>query len=298
MSPVNRDRFRIRDATVVLTDQAMRSVYCGQAIDGPTVDIVDESGVEALNMAAEPAEVLRLFRGLTRRFFLVCGSSNFHHLDIGFLTMLREELGGPVQLVLFDRHMDCQRFVEGTCLLHCGNWVSFACRQGLVSRAVLVGCRDYRWFPGYDRELFRTGQVVYHPHLGSPLPEGLLDPDAPVHVSVDTDILSVPSDWGVGDHSLKALVESPVWKQLSALHLVGASVQGHVTDRRLLRDLLRAAKRGSRVASAAPWYEQVCDAAYVVAAKTWASVSTRPLPLCEQQRIVGTVVEKLEECRR
>src|SRR6185503_3265276 len=138
-------------------------------------------------------------------------------LDAVNLSLWSKSLGKKLQLVLVDRHMDCQRFRENSGILHCGNWVSFCYRSGIISKAVMIGCNDYSKLKAFDSSLRDEGRFLYLPAFDSCDVGSFLDPEEPVYVSVDTDVLDVPSDWGVGKHSLKTVLASPLWEQLRSL---------------------------------------------------------------------------------
>ena len=297
-SPLIVPASRVCDATIAITDHAMRRVYRGELLDTASTDVLDDERVRRLNMVASVRDVLDVFRGLPRRFFLLCGSSNFHHLDIGFLTNLREAGVGPVQLVLLDRHMDAQRYREATGMLHCGNWVSYACRTGLVSHGVLVGCRDYRRFRDYDLELFRQGRLRYHPDLSLELPADAIDTNCPTYVSIDTDILSVRSDWGRGQHTLGAVCGAALWRQLGALPIAGASLQGHVTDARMALDCLLCSLHCGGLVGKLPLQDQVHGFVYTFTAKLLGSLCGSPLSLERQAQIMLTLVSLVGRAAR
>ena len=167
---------RIADANIVVTDEAVAEAYDESRVDFASSRIFRSAAAPRLNIGCAWEAVSEALRPLEERFGFICGSSNFHHLDVFNLDRLRRKLGEPVQLILVDQHMDCVRFSEEDGFLHCGNWVAFAYRRGLIAKAAMVGCRDYRKLRTFEDSLEKDGNLAYCPDPRDPLPRNFLDP--------------------------------------------------------------------------------------------------------------------------
>jgi len=288
---------RISDAIIALTDRAMDGCYGELATFAADVDLLPREALEAQNLMCGEKETLRLVALLGDRFFLIAGSSNFHHLEVARLARLAERTAGPVHLLLIDRHMDAQEYRERDSVLTCGNWVPYAVRRGLVRSVTLCGCDDETRDPAFDREILDDGRIAHHPDLSAPLDARLFEGCA-TYVSVDTDILAVPSDWGRGEVALSDLLAAPLWAQLANTTLCGAGIMGHVTDGRYAADMLATAwRRRGLVGSFSSFSELWADFAYGLLPKLRAGFA-RPLPLERQFEIVRSIYEKIAETAR
>lgn len=285
---------RISDANIVLTDTLMVSVYAN-VIDKRSVTLLKHGDIPSLNIMASLERLFALLAPLQAKPFMICGSSNFHHLDAVNLTLHREQAGKPLQLILVDRHMDCQRFKEGSKTLHCGNWVSYAYRKGLIDRVVMVGCDDFSRLSSFDNLLREDGRWLYLPDFQSVQLKPFLDPALPVYISVDTDVLDVPSDWGRGRHSLRTVLESPLWEQLSEFQVTGAFLNGHVTDSRRLADAFAFSLRSEPggLTGLGP-RELLIDAAITFKDKLVASLAGSPLPPDQQLDIMAAFHARIQ----
>lgn len=270
--------YRFSDANIVCTDRLMEKAYAGDAIDAATVTVLPHAGLDTLNFMAPIDLIFSRLSSLKARPFMICGSSNFHHLDAVNLTLHRAKAGRPLQLLLLDRHMDCQRFGSGSTSLHCGNWVSYAYREGLIDRVAMAGCNDYSRQSSFDRLPRDEGRFLYLPDFRAARLSGFLDPDLPLYLSVDTDVLDVPSDWGRGRHSLDMVMGSPLWDEIRNFKVVGAFLNGHVTDGRRLGDALMAPLRSefSGLKGLGP-ADLAMDMAITFKDKLVASLAAKPL---------------------
>ena len=228
--------------------------------------------------------------------FMICGSSNFHHLDAFNLTLQREKVGEPLQLVLVDRHMDCQRFRQGATQIDCGNWVSYAYRKGLIDRVAMVGCDDFPRLSSFDPLPREEGHFLYQPDFRSVRLEGFLDPGKPVYISVDSDVLDVPSDWGRGRHSLETVLASPLWDQLAEFPVVAAFLNGHVSDGRRLADAFAFSLRSEPggLSGLGP-VELAIDAAITFKDKLVATLAGKPLPPQRQFTIMAAFHDRIRQ---
>lgn len=287
---------KISDANIVLTDQIMRKVYSGDAIEAESVILLGDEGIASLNIMASVHRLFSVLSPLAAKAFMICGSSNFHHLDAFNLTLHRNRIGTPLQLVLVDRHMDCQAYREGSTMLHCGNWVSYAYRKGLIDRVAMVGCDDFSRLSSFDNGIRLDGRMLYQPDFRSVDLRGFLDPSLPAYVSVDTDVLDVPSDWGRGRHSLESVMASPMWDQLAEFPLAGAFLNGHVSDGRRLADAFAFSIRSEPggLAGLGP-KELLIDAAITLKDKLVASLSGAPLSPARQFSIMSAFHGRIKE---
>lgn len=279
---------RISDANIVLTDKLMESVYAGEVVDSRSVVLLKHEGIATLNIMAPLDRLFSLLAPLKAKPFMICGSSNFHHLDACNLTLHREAAGMPMQLILVDRHMDCQKFREESRTLHCGNWVSYAYRKGLIDRVAMVGCDDFSRLSSFDNLMREEGKWLYQPDFRSVNLVPFLDPARPVYISIDTDVLDVPSDWGRGRHSLDTVLQSSLWDQLADFRVTGAFLNGHVTDGRRLADAFAFSLRSEPggLTGLGP-RELLIDAAITFKDKLVASLAGAPLPPREQLSIMA-----------
>jgi hypothetical protein len=289
----------VRESVFLVTDRAVSDVYRGIALDPGTTSFYDAPGIPSLNLGGTPESLFRIFQDLETRFYSFCGSSNFHHIDTVNLSRLRSALGLPLQLILVDQHMDCCLYEEDRRFLHCGNWVSYAYRKGLISKAVMIGCRDYRKLSNFDSSLEKDGNLVYIREPSEADLNGWLDPGQPCYLSIDTDVLSVPSDWGMGLHTLEALLSSPFWGFLEKADWVGAFLHGHVTDDRRFLDMALASFRGPQVKAAGnPFRDLGVNLMHAVWPKLRASLFLPTLTMEEQLGIMLALYARCERARR
>ncbi len=287
--------FNIYDTLIAITDSAMKKCYLND--DFVSLDncyIYKNSTIESFNLFCPASKLINTFNDITK-FFLIAGSSNFHHLEVSRLKNLKERLNTPLQLILFDRHMDAQFYNNKDRLLTCGNWISFAVRQNLVSNVILCGCNDETMQPAFDSELLNSGKIIYHKDISLQLDSGLLNLMQPTYISVDTDILNFPSDWGRGKLSLENFLSSPVWQQLKQCNIVGAGIMGHVTDNRRAIDMIYAAyKRRRELKSSQCSMDEIkADIIYGLFPKMQASWRGSPLDITDQFNIIYSVYQKI-----
>ena len=135
------------------------------------------------------------------------GTGDYHYISLFWLERIAE----PFELLLFDNHPDDQPTAFGTDILSCGSWVAGA--------RSLPFCRATRWI----RSL-----------------EDLSDcnPDHPVYISIDLDILSTDfarTDWDQGDMTLDGLCEALAGLSASC-RIIGADICGGITEAQGGRD--------------------------------------------------------------
>ncbi|MCK4365203.1 MAG: arginase family protein [Thermoplasmatales archaeon] len=290
----------LSDANIVITDKAMRDTYNSKLLELSKSEIINPENTRHLNLYSNTDDVLKLKDKLKDHFFFIAGSSNFHHIDIANISRIYSKINQKLQLILIDQHMDCDVFLEDIKSLNCGNWVSYASRVGLVDRVVMIGNNDYRKNPRFDHDIEQKNKLLYHPNIENPFDIRFLKPDAPTYISIDTDILNVPSDWQKGIHDLESILNSPFWKQLSDFKLVGTCILGHVTDNRRTLDLI---KKLSNKGSPTPKRYKFSQGDYSVTfkhlffQKVKASLTSIPLPLEKQLEIILAFYEKIQSIR-
>ncbi|MCP3922174.1 MAG: hypothetical protein GY714_06265 [Desulfobacterales bacterium] len=284
----------ISDATILMTDQMMQKYYTKEA-SHESCHLFELDGMESLNLLCHWQKVEELVDSLKSHFFLIAGSSNFHHLEIAKLYKLTKELQKPVQLILFDHHMDAQEYRENDGILTCGNWVSFAVQNGLIDSVIMCGCDDETRIPLFDQKLQHSGKMQFHSDISRPLPNGILSKEKPTYISVDTDILNIPSDWGKGSVNIEDFLASPVWEQLKDVDVIGAGLMGHVTDNRRIKDMLKTTANRKEVLKSSFFSvkELYADIVYGIFPKLWASLTSRPLSPDFQYRIMLSIYKKL-----
>ena len=129
------------------------------------------------------------------------GTGDYHYISLFWLERIEE----PFELILFDNHPDDQQTAFGSDILSCGSWVAEA--------RSLPFCRGIRWVRGL---------------------EDLSDynPDYPVYISIDLDVLSTDfarTDWDQGDMTLDELCEA--LDDLNAsCRIIGADICGGITE--------------------------------------------------------------------
>lgn len=182
---------------------------------------------------------------------LFTGSGDYHHLSWLLLRRLRGEQ--DIQLIVCDNHPDNMRYPFG---IHCGSWVYWASRLPGVRHIHVIGIgsddiatghswenhwspllrgRLTYWSTGVDARWLRmlgAGRAVRaFPDADSLMASFLaqLDPQLPVYLSVDKDVLSpsvVNTNWDQGELVMRHL------QQLIAAcdgRLVGADITGDVS---------------------------------------------------------------------
>ena len=285
---------KIKNANIVVTDSLMETVYGADAIDGASVSVLKDPEIFALNVLATPEKVFSLLAPLSPKPLFICGSSNFHHVDAYNIAQFSRMLASPMQLILIDRHMDCQRYRDSENVLHCGNWVSYCYRKGYINRIVMAGCDDYSKVSTFDHQIKQDGNLLHAPDLNSIDIRSFLDAKAPTYTSVDTDVLDVLSDWGVGRHSMESVMASPLWEQLQGYKVVGGFINGHVTDDRRLKDMLVCAIINIKASSVNMSFREICeDTYYTMKDKLKASLSGSPLKPEAQLQIILRFYERI-----
>lgn len=134
-------------------------------------------------------------------------SGDYHYLTLFFLQMLDE----PFELLLADKHPDCQNgaFDEGT--LSCGNWVQEARRSLPMMQGDL-------WVDG-------QGKITESTRRGSR--DG---GELPLYISIDLDILDrryFRTDWDQGLLSPSGL--ESILGQFSGRRILGVDICGGLT---------------------------------------------------------------------
>ena len=61
------------------------------------------------------------------------GSNDYHHLTYRLMRDIKE----PVTLVVFDRHTECEKFLQG--MIYCGSWVYDVLKLPNVDRVLIAG---------------------------------------------------------------------------------------------------------------------------------------------------------------
>ena len=232
---------KLAKANLIITDRAMARAYGPDVLDAESCHVIDRESIRELNLFCSPEALFQALEPLPWKFFCICGSSNFHHLDIFNLRRLHARTGRGLQLLVLDQHMDFGRFDPAGNVLHCGNWITYGFEKNFLSRALIIGCRNALESGIVDDRLHAGGKVAFrqNPAAASLFP--FLSPDEPIYLSIDTDVLSVPSDWDRGLYDLKTVLAAPFWDELKSCRLAGAFIHGHVSDGRGAWDLLRKA---------------------------------------------------------
>lgn len=287
------------DLNLALTDKVMEQVYFNSKVQLDHCTTIPNILLKDINLSCLPIYMENLFSHLEDHFFFIAGSSNFHHLDVLPLKMKSQKISTSLQLVLFDRHMDNQIFSKDWNELHCGNWISYAYQFGFIKKILIVGSDDYRSLQGFYGEIEAAGDLCYLPKTSQEMPSGFFDPSVPVYISIDTDILSVPSDWGKGRHSLESALNSPVWENLKNYTIAGATILGHVSDRRGFRDLyshyIKQNLTSVKKFSLKELYEYFVHGIWH---KIQTSLFYSPLPLDKQIEIIFSFYDKINALRK
>jgi len=230
-----------KDVQFLLTDKIQKKAFSDQDFArledgyiGP-----DLSNKTEYNLATTLEKVQELENDCRNNFYLMAGSSNFHHLEIPKMSkILKKHSRDSLQLILLDGHMDSERYDHHTDLMNCGSWISYGLRAGIISKVLMIGCKDSSKDFYFDTELLKSERMCYFKNPQDAELKNFLSPDQPVYLSIDTDILDVATDWDVGHVSMKQLLESGFWQELKSYNLIGAGIMGHLSDRRGVGDYL------------------------------------------------------------
>jgi hypothetical protein len=288
----------IRDAVFLVTDRAVSNAYRSLALDAQTTSWLDSPDIFSLNLGGTPERLFQTFPTPRGEFYCIGGSSNFHHLDLINLKRLRVKHNSPLQLILVDQHMDCVRYEEKRKWLHCGNWISYAFQKGMISKVAMVGCRDYRSLTSFDARLEQAGALRYFPNPMEVDFEGFFEPRLPTYLSIDTDVLSKPSDYGLGLHTLDIVLASPFWDFLGGSNWVGAFLHGHVTDNRRFLDVFRTSIFSPAARAAGnPFRDFKVNFVHCVWPKLLASLFLKELAMEEQLEIMLALYSRAEKAR-
>ncbi|WP_027357323.1 arginase family protein [Desulfofundulus thermocisternus] len=174
-------------------------------------------------------ETLDLLAGRLKNFpaeLVFLGSGNYHHLALPLI--IRRAAGGPLQVLVFDRHLDCFPSAQG--YVSCGSWIRELVKLPAVQRVVVIGVAGKLpplpagvlvITPGMWRSMLARRKNCW---------EALLGP-AGVYVSIDKDVFSAPAtDWGAGEMTVNEVFAFLRWC-LEHRRVVGMDVCGELTPR-------------------------------------------------------------------
>lgn len=285
----------IKDSAILITDEVMRDVYVAPCIDEKSVRLIDFKTIRECNLYCPVTAVLKVSRLFDGFPILIGGSSNYHHFVIAHIKSLISQTHTPLQLVLIDRHMDCQKYNETSGTIHCGNWVSYCHRNKLVSHVYMIGCQSEIRQSSFDHTVSNSG-TMYHVSEVMNIPgDAIFEPNYPMYIAIDTDILDQPNDWGKGNVPVIEFLNMPLWEMLTNKKIIGGSIFGHVTDNRKCLDLLKKVfENPVTLFKNIPADELVNDILTTVLPKAYASLSSKPLPLDIQLQIIKLIYFKLQ----
>jgi hypothetical protein len=284
-----------KDVNVMATDASMTNTYTNLS-NSSFINIQEH--IPTLNLSCREENVLSLEPLLRDHFYLIMGSSNFHHLDIVNIKRICEKKKEKLQLLLIDQHMDCQQYDNQKKELHCGNWISYAYQKNYLSKIAIAGSRDFRELQSFDHSLAQDSILCVPPSLQKLTLENFFSKDLPVYISIDTDVLDVPNDWGRGKESLENILNAPFWHELREYNIIGACIHGHVTDNRKFLDIVsKAFHKDTQVSQQFSLTEVKEYILHALLPKLWASITTRPLPLEQQRDIIWSFYQKIESIR-
>jgi hypothetical protein len=178
--------------------------------------------------------------------------------------------------------------------LHCGNWISYCYRHSWLSRIVMIGCDDFRNSSTFDRKITEDQNLLFFPQFDQVRLCPFLDPSASTYVSIDTDVLNVPSDWGIGRHPIESVLSSTLWSQLKNMLVVGAFLHGHVTDRRGFVDVLKRSLEDGFIKKLS-LRTSFLDTWYCFYHKLRASFHRRSVKLHQEAEIISSLYQKIAE---
>lgn len=279
---------KIKNTLLLITDNIMRKVYNESCFDRKTVEIIDSESIRCLNFISEEKNIFEI-SNCTLPFF-ISGSSNFHHLVSLHINNMFKKIGCPLQLILIDRHMDAEKYNPDTKELHCGNWVSYCFYKGWLRNIIILGSNNDYKMSSFDHSLIKKNVLTYCQNINSKKIETLIHMDVPTYVSIDTDVLNLPNDWGKGRVSLEDLLNASFWNVVNRDNCYGASILGHVTDNRRIVDFLKVSfKSSGKILSKLSIFEIINGFFYTFFTKLWASITTKPLPITEQLSIIQKI---------
>jgi len=285
----------ISDANILITDENMKSVYDKSNLSN--VHILSPKSVYNTNMFCTSDEINVIESKLKNHFYLIAGSSNFHHLDIANISRIFSVTKKKIQLILFDQHLDCQQFDDRSNLVHCGNWVSYLYRKGIIGKVFIVGATSKK-DKYFDKQLGDSSDFSICQDINSSIQPGFFDDEIPTYISIDTDILSQQNDWPKGALSLNDVLGSPIWNQISNYNIVGSCILGHVTDNRRAMDFLKVLfKKRAYVKNTFSLSEIWDNTLKVLLIKIQASLSGKPLSLPKQLNIIKSFYNKVQSIR-
>ena len=156
-------------------------------------------------------------------------TGNYHYMSRVFTSFIDEEY----DLVLFDHHTDMQDTAFGS-ILSCGSWVKEILDKDEHIRSVLVIGPPEPAKGGCSEEIIALEKTFcgyrYFP-ARIPEDERVCNPDTPVYISIDKDILDVSecrTNWDQGNLTLKELTEL-ISASASGRRIIGADVCGGIS---------------------------------------------------------------------
>ena len=196
-----------------------------RALGGVLLDCRDIEGTSCYCSPEAEAQLCALLSAHPGSRIHWLDSGDYHYLSRLTTDRLRE----PFSLVVFDHHPDMQAPAFGE-ILSCGGWVrSVLERSPLVRRVLLVGVAPELASEGDGF----GGRARVYDRTALPDPQALteaLDPQLPVYLSIDKDVLrraDARTDWDQGTMTLEAL-EGYIEALSERFRLLGADVCGEV----------------------------------------------------------------------
>ena len=155
-------------------------------------------------------------------------TGNYHYMSRVFTSFIDDEY----DLVLFDHHTDMQDTAFGS-ILSCGSWVKEVLDKDEHIRSVLVIGPPEPAEGGCVEEIRAEDKVICgYRYFSSRIPadERVSDPDIPVYISIDKDILDISecmTNWDQGDLKTDELTEF-VSVSAKGRRIIGADICGGI----------------------------------------------------------------------
>ncbi|AEG14638.1 hypothetical protein Desku_1049 [Desulfofundulus kuznetsovii DSM 6115] len=188
---------------------------------------LDISGLRCMSSRETLAIVAERLKTFPAKLVFM-GSGTFHHLALPLIA--RQATKGPLNVLIFDRHLDCFSVPEG--FVSCGSWIQEVVKLPAVRRVVVIGiagkilslpAKVFALTAQSWRSMFTRAKNYF---------EALLSPGN-IYLSIDKDVFStITTDWGAGEVSVGEVFAFLRWC-VARRRLVGVDVCGELVPRGL-----------------------------------------------------------------
>ncbi|MDO4489698.1 MAG: arginase family protein [Lachnospiraceae bacterium] len=182
-------------------------IYDGMESEN-VISFKDISGTDGYCSEEAKEEIRRRISCLPERAVHYLDSGNYHYLSEFWL----EKIHGPFQLAMFDHHTDMQPSALLP-LTSCGNWLLESLEQNPnLKKTWLIGPPETSYLELDPEDRSRVTFIEQQEADGGNISELLkdFDPELPVYLSVDKDVLSeavLSTNWDQGTMTLQRLCQ-------------------------------------------------------------------------------------------